>query len=283
MRSASAIAAVALSLGLSACEQPPSAAEATVAARVGGEAISRAELDRALARLGPMSPTEAAEARARILEALIDQYLVSHAARAERLDRRPEVELALLQAQRQVLVDAYMDNLFKNLTRPTDAEIRDYYARHPELFAQRKVYRVQELELQAAPARVGELEARLKQSRNLGEFADWLRAQGIDSKGGLTVRPAERIPPAVLAQLANMKDGQAVVVPTGENRISVLQLQGSQLQPVTLEQARPTIEQVVLGEKRRTLVEAEIRKLRASGRVEYARDLAPAAAPAKAP
>lgn len=283
MRSTSAIAATVLSLVLAACEQPPSVTEAAVAARVGGEPISRVELDRALARLGPLSPTEAAEARTRILEALIDQYLVSHAARAEKLDRRPDVELALQQAQRQVLVEAYMEHLFENLGRPAEAEIRDYYAGHPELFAQRKVYRVQELALQAAPARVAELEARLKQSRSLEDFVSWLGTQGIDAKGGVTVRPAERIPPAVLARLAAMKIGQAVVVPTGENRVSVLQLQGSQLQAVTLEQARPTIEQVLLGEKRSTLLEAEMRKLRASGRVEYASGLAPAAASAKAP
>jgi len=55
------------------------------------------------------------------------------------------------QAQRQVLVEAYMEHLFKNLAAPTDSEIRDYYIRHPELFAQRKVYRVQELELQLDP------------------------------------------------------------------------------------------------------------------------------------
>jgi hypothetical protein len=134
-----------------------------------------------------------------------------------------------------------------------------------------------------APARVAEVGAQLKRSRSLAEFADWLGKQGIDSKRGVTVRPAERIPAAVLAQLVNMKDGQAVIVPTGDDRISVLQLQGSQLQAVSLEQARETIERVVLGEKRKTLLEAEIRKLRTAGRVEYASGLAPAAPPAKEP
>lgn len=278
---ATLFAAAALCLGLSGCEQP--ATTEAVAAKVEGETISQAELDRAVARLGPKNATEAAQARSKVLEALVDQYLVSHAARNAKLDKAPEVALAMQQAQRQVLVEAYMEHLFKNLPRPADAEIRDYYARHPELFAQRKLYRVQELELQMAPARVAEVEAQLKRSRGLAEFADWLGTQGIDSKGGVTVRPAERIPAAILAQLVGMKDGQAVIVPTGDDRVSVLQLQGSQLQPVTLEQAREAIERIVLSEKRKTLLEAEVMKLRSSGRVEYASGLAPAASSGKAP
>lgn len=262
-------------LSLAACEQPATTAKDSIAATVDGDAISEVELGRAVARLGKLNATESAQARGRVLEALIDQHLVSHAAKEARLDQAPEVALAMQQAQRQVLVEAYMERLFKDMAQPADTEIQDYYDRHPELFAQRKVYRVQELELQLASARVAEVEAQLKQSRTLAEFADWLRAQGIDGKTGVAVKPAEQISAPMLAQLINMKDGQVVVVPMGENRVSVLQLQGSQAQPVTLEQARAAIERVVLGEKRKTLLEAEIGKLRASGKVEYASGFAP--------
>jgi EpsD family peptidyl-prolyl cis-trans isomerase len=194
----------------------------------------------------------------------------------------PEVELALQQAQRQVLVEAYMERLFKDVAAPADAEINDYYARHPELFAQRKLYRIQELELQLAPARVAEVEAQLKQSHSLAEFNDWLTAQNIEGKSGVTVRPAEQIPASVLARLVDMKVGEAMVVPKGENRISVLQLQGGQAQPVTLEQAKGAIERVLLGEKHKVLLETEIRRLRASGKLEYANGYAPAPAAADA-
>jgi len=269
------LAAVA-ALSLAACEQPATATRDSIAATVGGDAIGEVELGRAVARLGELNAAESAQARGRVLEALIDQHLVSHAAKKARLDQTPEVALAMQQAQRQVLVEAYMERLFKDMAQPADTEIQDYYARHPELFAQRKVYRIQELELQLAPARIAEVEAQLKRSRTLAEFADWLRAQGIAGKTGVAVKPAEQIAAPMLAQLINMKDGQVVVVPMGENRVSVLQLQGSQAQPVTLEQARAAIERVVLGEKRKTLLEAEIGKLRASEKVEYASGFAPA-------
>jgi len=271
-------AVTALSVALTACEQPATTAEGATAAKVGGEIISEAELSRAVARLGKLNAAESAQARGKVLEALIDQHLVSNAARNAKLDKDPVVALAMQQAQRQVLVEAYLERLFKDLAAPADTEIQDYYARHPELFAQRKLYRVQELELQLDPARIAEVEAQLKQSRTLAEFAEWLKAQGIDGKAAGGFRPAEQIPAPMLAQLAKMQVGQVAVMPMGGNRVSVLQLQDSQPQPVTLEQARSAIERVLLNEKRKTLMEAEISKLRASGKLEYASGFAPAVA-----
>lgn len=272
------LAAVALlTVLLTACEQPATTGQVSIAAKVGGEVISAAELDHAVARLDKRNAAEASQARGRVLDAMIDQRLLSDAARQAKLDQMPDVALAMQQAHRQVLAEAYMEQLFKNLADPADTEIQDYYDRHPELFAQRKVYRVQELELQLDPARAAEVQARLKESPVLSDFAVWLSGQGIEAKTGVAVKPAEQIPSAMLAQLANMKDGQFVVVPRSENRVSVLQLQASQSQPVTREQARDAIKRVLLGEKRKTLLEAEIKKLRASGKIEYASGFAPAA------
>ncbi|MHB1085056.1 MAG: EpsD family peptidyl-prolyl cis-trans isomerase [Thiobacillus sp.] len=263
------ITALMLFAALSACEQPPSAIKASIVAKVGGAAISEAELDNAVSRLGNLNEAATAQARSNVLEALIDQNLVSNAARNAKLDKAPGVILAMQQAQRQVLVEAYMERLFKDLAQPSDTEIQDYFTRHPELFSARKIYRMQELQLQMATKRQFEVEAQLKRSHNLAGFADWLKAQGIKGITGEVVKPAEQIPAAILAQIKDMKDGQVTVLATEPERIVVLQLQGSQTQPVTLEQAKESIGRVLMTEKRKTLLEAEIKKLRSSGKIEY--------------
>lgn len=270
------IAATALFAALSGCEQPPSANNRNaIVAKVGGATISEAELGNAVSRMGNLSEADAAQARGTVLEALIDQHLVSNAAKSTKLDREPGVIMAMQQAQRQILVEAYMERLFKDVAKPSDTDINDYFARHPELFSARRVYRLQELQLQMESNRLPEVEAQLKQSQNLAAFAGWLSAQGIDSKAGQAVKSAEQIPPALLAQIKNMTDGQITVMASGPERISVLQLQGSQAQPVTLEQAWAAIEQVLLSEKRKTLLEAEIKKLRSSGKIVYASGFVP--------
>lgn len=262
--------ALAASILLAACERPLTSPPDTAVAKAGNETISEFELERAMARLGPMTTTETAQARGKVLDALIDQHLVSNAARNEKLDKVPEVALAMQQAQRQVLVEAYMARLFKELPQPSENAIRDYYNQHPDLFARRKLYRVYELELQLAPERVAEMEAQLKKSHSLAEFTTWLDTQKIAVTSGEVVRPAEKIPAIMLSQLVKMKDGQAVVVPVDRDRTSVLQLLDSHAQPLSLDQASDSIVHQILGEKRRTLLEAEVHKLRADGKIEYA-------------
>jgi EpsD family peptidyl-prolyl cis-trans isomerase len=278
-RACCAFAAVLL---LSACEQPAPPAE-SIAAKVGNTAITQAEVDTAVDRLGPVGDAERAEARSKVLNALIDQHLVSQAARQDKLDQRPEVALAMTQAQRQVLVEAYMERLFGTVAAPTEAEVRDYYARHPELFGARKVYRVQELALRVPPSRLADVKAQLTRSTTLADFATWLKDQGIEARAGATVRPAEQIPAAVLDALVKMQNGHVALVQTGGDGVSVVQLQGSELQPVTLEQARRAIETVLQGEKRKTLLESELSRLRSTGKIEYATGYTPAAPTASAP
>jgi EpsD family peptidyl-prolyl cis-trans isomerase len=270
------IAATFLMSVLSGCEQPPSASQQAIVAKVGDAAISQAELNLAVSRLGTLDEADATQARSKVLEALIEQQLLSNAARSAKLDRDPRVVLALQQAQRQVLSDAFMEHLFSVVAKPSDTEIHDYFSRHPELFSARRIYHIQELQLRMDSKRLPEVAAQLKQSHTLADFAAWLKAQGIEGKGGQVVKSAEQVPAVFLAQLKRMQDGQTVVLATGPQRISVLQLQSSEVQPVTLEQASAAIEQLLLSEKRKTLLEAELKKLRSSGKIEYATGFVPA-------
>lgn len=277
------IASMALFVALTACEQPTSHTNENIVVKVGSELITENELNQALSRLGPRNEDVAAEVRSKVLDALIDQRLVADAAKSAGLDKQPEVALALQQAQRQILFDAYMERVYKDMPKPADAEVNDYYTLHPEFFSARKLYRIQEMELRMPSTRLAEVEAQLKKGNNLADFSDWLKAQEIESKSGVGVKPAEQVPDAILANIKNMKKGQVTVLATSPESISVLQLLGSQAQPVTLDQARGAIERVVQSTKRKTLLGTEINKLRSQGKIEYASGFAPAVPELKEP
>lgn len=270
------IASMALFVALTACEQPTSHTNENIAVKVGSELITENDLNQALSRLGPRDEGVAAEIRSKILDALIDQRLVADAAKSAGLDKQPEVARALQQVQRQVLFDAYMERIYKDMPKPTVAEVNDYYTLHPDLFSARKLYHIQEMELRMPSTRLAEVEARLKKDRSLAEFSAWLKAQEIESKSGVGVKSAEQIPAGLLALIKGMKDGQVTVLVTGPESISVLQLLGSRMQPITLEQARVAIERVVQSTKRKTLLGTEINKLRSQVKIEYASGFAPA-------
>jgi hypothetical protein len=67
--------------------------------------------------------------------------------------------------------------------------------------------------------------------------------------------------------------------PTGAQ---VVVLAGSRTQAVTLEQARPAIEQFLLNDRKRQLVEKELKDMRAAAKIEYVGKYAAEAASAPA-
>ena len=78
-----------------------------------------------------------------------------------------------------------------------------------------------------------------------------------------------------------MKDGQAAMVPS-PNGVQVVVLAGSRSQPVSEEQARPAIEQFLLNDRKRKLVEEDMKSLRAAAAIEYVGKFAEMAASAPA-
>jgi EpsD family peptidyl-prolyl cis-trans isomerase len=277
-RHASLASLTALAVLLSGCENPSGAVKNETVATVAGDKISEAELDLALSRLGELNDAQAAEAKSKLLQALIDQRLVAQAAEKAGLGKEPAVEMAMAQAGRQVLAEAYAERNFKDVAKPSETDIADYYNQHPELFSQRRIYRIQELELVVDPSRMSDVEAKLKSSHSMGDFVNWIKEQGIDGKSAVTVKPAEQIPAPLLARLSLMKDGQATVLPARPGHVLIAQVLESQLQPVSLEQSHGVIELALMAQKRKELMESDLKKLREAARIEYASGYTPTAA-----
>lgn len=275
-RYASFVVLTAVAVLLSACEKPAPGAQSETVATVAGDKISQAELDLAVSRLGTLDEAQTAEAKRKLLQALIDQRLVAQAAQKAGIDKDPAVAIAVAQASRQALAEAYVERNFKDVAKPTEDEIAAYYNAHPELFSERRIYRVQELDLQVEPARVAEIEAQLTGSHSMGDFVNWVKEQGIDGKTAVAVKPAEQIPTPLLGRLSQMKDGQVTVFSTRPGQLLIQQLLESQLQPVSLKQAHDVIERALMVQKRKELLEADMKKLREAAKIEYSSAYAPA-------
>ncbi|MFN3595299.1 MAG: EpsD family peptidyl-prolyl cis-trans isomerase, partial [Thiobacillaceae bacterium] len=152
--------------------------------------------------------------------------------------------------------------------KPTEAEIKEYFDKHPELFSERRIYRLQELSVQVTPENAAQVQEKLASVRNLNEFVEWLRANNIPARGAQSVKAAEQLPLELLPRLHALKDGQAITL-SGNNVLNILYLAGSQTQPVTLQQAAPVIERYLLNAKKRELAEQALKRLRDATKVEY--------------
>jgi EpsD family peptidyl-prolyl cis-trans isomerase len=247
-----------------------------VAAKVNDTELTVHQVNLAMQRIPNLDKNRAKEASLQIIRSLVDQEVIVQQAVKDKLDRDPTVMQTIDAARNQILAQAYMERKLGTPVEPTAAEVTAYYNQHPEFFSQRKVYRLQEIAIQAPKDKHEAIRAQLAASKTLNEFGEWLKAQNYPVKASQGVKASEQLPPQLLPKLQSMPDGQAIVVTTPEGLL-VLVLAGSQAQPVTEAQAKPAIEKLLQNQKRQEAAKHELDTLKAAAKIKYLGEFADAA------
>lgn len=255
---------------------------AQVAAKVNGTDLTVSQVDFALHRNPNLDKEQTRAASIQVVRYLVEQELLAQKALGDKLDRDPKVVEALDAARRQILAEAFMSRKLGKPAEPSDAEVTAYYDTHPELFAKRKVYRLQEISIKAPQEKREAIRAQLAASKTLNDFAAWLKAENLPVKAAQGVKPAEQLPKAMLPKLAAMPNGQAMVV-NAPDGLLVIVLADSQMQPATLEQAKPAIVRLLQGEARQKAIKAELDALKAAAKIEYFGEFSEAGKESNAP
>lgn len=239
-----------------------------VAAKVNGTELTVSQVNFVLQRIPNLDKNQSKAASLEVVRNLVDQEVLMQKAMADKLDRDPLVVQALDASRRQLLAEAYMSRKLGTPAEPSNTEVTNFFEQHPELFAQRKIYRLQEMVIKAPKEKHDAIRAQLAAAKTLNDFAAWLKAENYPVKLGQGVKPAEQLPQAMLPQLAKMTNGQAMVVNVPDG-LMVIALADSQTQPVTLEQAKPAIARLLQTQARQKAAKAELDALKAAAKIEY--------------
>jgi EpsD family peptidyl-prolyl cis-trans isomerase len=253
---------------LVACGDKKEKAASQTAVKVNKAEVTVHQINFMLQQQRGLRPEQADAASQQILERLIDQELAVQQADELKLDRDPRVVQQLEAVKREVLARAYAERVGEAASKPTPEEVKKYYDDNPALFSQRRVYSLQEVQIEATPEQVAGLRAQLSQAKSIADFIEYLKTTGLRFNGNQAVRTAEQLPLNSLKTFAAMKDGQAVLNATPTGAVVVV-LAGSREQPVAEEQARPAIEQFLINERKRKLLEEDRKALRAAAAIEY--------------
>ena len=239
-----------------------------VVAKVNGTELSLDQVNYALQRIPNLDKAQSQAASLQVVRSLVDQEVIAQKAVSDKLDSDPAVVQALDAARRQILAEAYMGRKLGATTKPTDAEVSDYFNQHPELFANRKIYRLQEISVKAPKDKHEAIRNQLNASKTLNEFAEWLKSENFPVKAAQGVKAAEQLPLDMLPKLAQMPVGQAMVV-NAPDGLLVIVMAGAQPQPVTLEQAKSAIERLLQTQARQKAAKAELEALKSAAKIEY--------------
>ena len=249
-----------------------------VAAKVNKEEISVHQINFVLQQQRGLKADQAEAASRQVLERLIDQELAIQKAQELKVDRDPRVVQQIEAAKREIVARAYIEKVGDAAAKPTPEEINKYYADKPGLFKERRIYSIQEIAIEAAPNQVPVLRAKLEAAKSINEFVDYLKANNIRFAGNQAVRPAEQLPLSMLDTFAKMKDGQAMLLPSASGA-QVVVLAGSKSEPVDEARAKPAIEQFLMNDAKRKVIEADVKAMRGAARIQYVGNFAEGAAP----
>jgi EpsD family peptidyl-prolyl cis-trans isomerase len=271
---------IALTLGIAACGSKDEKKPATqVAAKVNAEEISVHQINFILNRnaaTANIAPEQAPKIRREILDKLIDQQLAVEQALAKKLDRSPDVVMALEAARREVLARAYVDQLSAGLGKPTPEDAKAYYAAHPQLFAERRVYNIQEIVVPVAGGTAPALREMLAAGKTMDDIASWLKGKAIKFSGASATRAAEQIPLELLPKVHALKDGQGLVLENGAS-ITVMRVIASQSAPIAEAAALPRVAQFLGNQRAAQAAERELKELKAKAKISYQGEFAHAA------
>lgn len=248
-----------------------------VVAKVNKDEITSHQIDY-LASKTRMTPETAAQTRQKILERLVDQQLAVQQAIDKKLDRSPEVIAAMDLAKREILARAYFAHLGVAIGEPTEAETKAYYTEHPELFAQRKAFVLQEITVPAAKAPKDLLRQQVAANKPLPEISALLKKENIPHSANAAKVTSEQVPLSMLPRVHQLKDGQTGLVETPQ-AVFLLRVMNSQPAPIDENAAQRPIRQLLAMQKNRDLIAQTMADLKQKANIEYlSADYSPSAA-----
>jgi EpsD family peptidyl-prolyl cis-trans isomerase len=269
------VTALSVILLLSGCGESKKPAT-QVAAKVDKDELTIGQVNSVFAKIQVIPGKTATQVKHEVLDNLIDQQLAMRQAISKKLDRDPAVMLAIEEAKRNILASAYMDKIRASVAKVTTEEASKYYAAHPELFAQRRIFNLRELDIAAQPGLVDNLRGQLNKGLTLEAIASDLKSKSIPFSGNASTHAAEETPFEILSKISVLKDGQMTLI-EGKNALTILQVVASQSAPVDEKTATPSILQYLSNNKTKEEIVKELSSLKKIAKIEYFGEFLPGA------
>lgn len=244
-----------------------SADTSQIVAQVNDSEISIHQVEAMMAAQPAIVEQLGADGPRRVLDSLIDQELAAQEARQSGLDKTPRVLQAMELAKREVLARAYQDQLAEKALMPDTEAVNRYYDAHPELFAKRRQYTLQETLIKAPADQALELKAKAEKLGSVEAINTLVNESGLAHTRRNSVQWAEGIPMDLLSQLAYLKHGQSIAVPRKDGLV-ILTLLSTEEAPMSSGQASNAIQAALRATARRELVQKGMDELRQRAKIQ---------------
>ncbi|HOY70150.1 MAG TPA: EpsD family peptidyl-prolyl cis-trans isomerase [Methylotenera sp.] len=234
--------------------------------RVNGDEITIHQLNLEMQRAN-IQPAQQEVAGKQIAKSLVDRQILVQEAVKSKLDRNPNVMQAIESAKAQILAQAYLESKVPS-TPPTEAEVVAYRTQHPEIFANRKVYVMDEASFVVDAANTQSVQSLSQVAKTVEDVTAWLDSHQIKFTRNTAAHAAETVPAELLEKFSKMVVGDLIFI-NGNGRTLVGRMVEIKDMPISDADAKPLVERILTNEKRKKSAEAEMARLRATAQIEY--------------
>ncbi len=238
-----------------------------IVAKVNGDEITVHQLNNALGKLPQMPAENLASVRLDLVNKLVNEQLTVQQALLHKLDRSPDVMMQIEAARREILTKAYLKEVVAGLPKPSPEDAKKFYDTHPELFAERRIYNLQQIIIVNPHPPVAEIK-KLTADKSMSDITTALKQNNIMFSASAVTRAAEQIPLTTLPELAKIKEGQVSIIESPQS-ITIVKVEASKLAPLSEELALQRIPQYLMNEKAKIAINAKLEQLKSTSKITY--------------
>ncbi|WP_380879026.1 hypothetical protein ACFB49_19920 [Sphingomonas sp. DBB INV C78] len=258
-----ASAAAVMMLTLGACDKK---AEGQVVAVVNGEEVSLQELNAELAGQQVPDSVDKKQLMKEVLQRVIDRKLLVQRAREQGIDKDPDYLTQQRRLDESLLVTMLGKKAAAGVKIPDAAAIDKFIADNPQMFTQRTVYTLEQLQFDVPP-NPERLKA-LEKDKTLAAVAQSLDSLGIKYARGNSAIDSASVPPALLKQILALPAGEPFILPN-QGKLYASVITGQRANPTPPEIARPAATQAI---RQRDLAQVNtntLKQVRDAAKIEY--------------
>jgi peptidyl-prolyl cis-trans isomerase C len=281
-------AAVCGSLLAAACHRPaflggkPQAPTGEVVATVDGHEITLRQLQAELQGAQTANPAQMKALQQRALQAIVIRTLIADEARKQGIDKTPDFALQRDRLTDNLLAQMLQAKTAKAVPEPTPEEIQRFISDHADIFAQRKIYDVEQIRF-ARPADPAVVRG-LGPLNSMDQIAAYLTSKNIQAARGEGRLDVVGLDPNLVDKIGKLPANQPFVLSAG-NLLVVNQIKSSQIAPLSGADANKYATALLTRQHGMEAVQREGQTVVAEGmkRVAFNAAYAPPSAPKAAP
>lgn len=257
------LAAISLAVLSSGCNRK---AEGQTVAVVNGDEITVPDLNFALNQAKVPEGADKKLARSQLLQQLVDRRLLAQQARQEGIDKTAEYLNARRRADEDLLISMLANRRLKTAQLPSDREIDNFIATHPETFANHETWSLSQVAYQTPTDNA--VKAEIIAAKTIDQLLTVLKTHNIPYQQQDNKLDTAVIPPELYSRLKAIQPGEPFAISAGSRTIASV-ITAREPHPLTGDQAKPVAVDAMRKAQTATALEGLLKSLRSSGKIEY--------------